>query len=158
MIVDYRVANFNTNSARNYHPSDSICVDEFMPTWYGIREHLTNAGFPWYIEIDRNPENGCEVQNADDVVSGIPMQLKLVKTSSEEDLHSPEEHGGFLHGTKVRLNLLQPYVNKQRCVVSEDSHFSSVQACDDLNKRGLSFIVVVNTETRDFCMEKLSGI
>ena len=27
--------------------------------------------------IDRNPENGCEIQNAADGVSGIIMRLKL---------------------------------------------------------------------------------
>ena len=33
-----------------------------------------------------------------------------------------------------------------------------MQACDDLNKRGLRFIGVVKTATRSFCMEKLSDI
>ena len=61
---------------------------------------------PHYIEIDRNPENGYEIQNAADGFSGIMMQLKLVKTSSEEDLHSTEEHDGLLHGTKVMINIL----------------------------------------------------
>ena len=79
------------------------------------------------------------------------IQLKLVKNSSEEDLHSPEEHYGLLHGTKVMLNLLQPWVNKQRRVISTDMYFASVQACDELNKCGLSFIGLVKTETRGFC-------
>ena len=48
------------------------------------------------------------------------VQLKLVKTSSEEDLQYPEEHDGLLHGTKVMLNLLQKWVNKQWHVVSTD--------------------------------------
>ena len=30
MPVDDHISNFNKNRARNYHPSDSICVDEFM--------------------------------------------------------------------------------------------------------------------------------
>ena len=56
------------------------------------------------------------------------------------------------------LNIFQPWVNKQRRVVSADSYFASVQACDNLKKRGLRFIGVVNTETRGFCMGKLSEI
>ena len=105
---------------RNYHPSDSICVDESMSRWYGIRGHWINSDLFQYIEIDRKPENGCDIHNADGVVSGIMIQLKLVKSSSEEDLHSPEEHNILLHGTKVILNLLHPWVNKQRHVFSAE--------------------------------------
>ena len=68
---------------RKYHPLDSICVDESMSRWYGIRVNLINSGLPQYIAIDRNLENGCEIQNATDLISSIMMQLKLVKTSSE---------------------------------------------------------------------------
>ena len=76
--------------ARKYHPSDSICVDESMSRWYGTRGHWTNASLTQYIAIDRKPENGCEMHNYVGGVSGIVMQLKLVKNSYEEDLHSPE--------------------------------------------------------------------
>ena len=84
------------------------------------------------------------------------IQLNLVKTSSEKDPHSPEEHDGLLHGTKVMLNIFQPWVNKQRCVVSADIYFALVQACDELKKRGLRFIGVVKTATRGFCVEFFS--
>ena len=70
-----------------------------MSRWYSIGGHWINASFLQYIEIDINPENCCEIQNAADGVSGIMMQLKLVKTSSGEDIHSPKEHDGLLHGT-----------------------------------------------------------
>ena len=89
-----------------------------MSIWYSIGGHCINSSFLQYIAIDRNPENCCEIQNAADGVSGIMMQLKLVKTSSGEDIHSPKEHDGLLHGTKVMLNIFQPWVNKQMCVVS----------------------------------------
>ena len=82
---------------------------------------------PQYILIDRKTENGCEIQNNDDGVDGIMMKLKFVKTSSEEDLHSTEEHDGLFHGNKVILNLLQTWVNKQRRVVSTDIYFALVQ-------------------------------
>ena len=73
--------------------------------------HWINDDFLQYIVIDRKPENGCEIYNSADGVSVIMIQLKLVKSSSEEDLHSPEEHDGFLYGTKVMLNILKPWVN-----------------------------------------------
>ena len=73
MLVDDHIANFNKNRARNYHPSHSICVDESMSRLYGIEGHWINAGFLQYIEIDRNTENGCEIQNSSDGISGIMM-------------------------------------------------------------------------------------
>ena len=123
-----------------------------MSRWYGIGGHWINAGLPQYIAIDRNPENGCEIQNDADGIFGIITQLKIFKTSSEE-FYSTEKHDGLLHGTKVMLNIFQPWLNKQRCVVSADSYFYSVQACDELKKRVLRFIGVVKTATRGFCME-----
>ena len=86
MLVDDHISNFNKNRAHNYHPSDSICVGQSMSRWYGIRGHWINSSFPQYIAIDINPENGCEIQNAVDGVSGIIMQLKPVNISSEEIL------------------------------------------------------------------------
>ena len=71
-----------------------------MSRWYGIGGHWINAGLTQYIEIDIKPENGSKIQNTDGGLSGIIIHLKLVKTSSEEDLHSPEEHDRLLHGTK----------------------------------------------------------
>ena len=52
---------------------------------------------------------------------GIMMHLKLAKTYTEEDIHYPEEYYVLLYGTKLMLNILQTWVNKQRRVVSADS-------------------------------------
>ena len=65
--------------------------------------------FLQYIEIDTKPENGCEIQNAADGVSGIIMQLKLVKTISEEYIIFFEEHDGLLHGTQVMIDRYRRY-------------------------------------------------
>ena len=76
-----------------------------MSRWYGIGGNWINADLTQYIAIDRKPENGCDIQNSADGFSGITAQLKLVKTSSEEYLHYPEEYDGLLHGTKVMINI-----------------------------------------------------
>ena len=83
MLVDDHVANFNKNRARDYHPSYYICVDESMSRWYGIGGNWINDGVPQYIEIERTPVNGYEIQNDADGVSGIIIQSKIFKTSSE---------------------------------------------------------------------------
>ena len=97
-----------------------------MPRWYGIRGHWINDDLPQDISIDRNPENCCAIKNDADEVSGIIMQLKLVKTSSEGDIHSTEERCILLHDTKIMFNIFQPWVNKQRRVESADTYFASV--------------------------------
>ena len=84
------------------------------------------------------------------------MQLNLVKTSSEESLHSPEEYYGLLRGTKVIINTLQSWVNKHCCIFSAYSYFSSMQACDELNNCGFRFIYVVMISIRGLCMVELS--
>ena len=104
MIANNHVANLNKNCDCNYHPSDSIFVDEYMSRWYGIGEHRKNSGLPQYIAINRKTQNGCEIYNTADGFSVIIMQLKFVKTSSEEDIYSPEEHDRLLRGTKVIKN------------------------------------------------------
>ena len=76
-------------------------MDESIYRWYGIGGQYINDGLPQYIEIDLKPENGCEIHNAADGVSGIIMQLDIFKTSSEEGLHYPGEYYGLLSGTKV---------------------------------------------------------
>ena len=111
-----------------------------------------------HISLTRHQSWTSRHQNTDGGLSGIIIHLKLVKTSSEEDLHSPEEHDRLLHGTKVLFNLLQPWLNKQHLAISSDRYFASVQACDELKKRRLRFICVVVASTRGFCVAKLSEI
>ena len=80
MIVDDNVSNFNKNRDHHYHTSYYICVYESMSRWCGIRKNKIKFDFPHYIDIDRKPENGCDIQIADDGVSSISIQLKLFKT------------------------------------------------------------------------------
>ena len=54
------------------------------------------------------------------------------------------------------LNILQ--VNKQQHFFIVDSFFASVQACDELKKRGLRFMGVVKTATMYLCMANFSDI
>ena len=160
MLVDDHINCFNKNRARNYYPSHYICADESMSRWYGVGGQWINAGLPQYIAMDRKPENGCEIQNAADGVSGIMMRLKLVKTMEAHvaDRES-ENESGLLHGTNVLLDLVKPWWNKQQTrTVSADSYFASVQACDELMKKNLRFIGIVKTATKGFCMKRLSEL
>ena len=64
------------------------------------------------------------------------IQLKLVKISPEEDPHSTEEQDGFLRGTKLILNILHTWVNRQRRVVNVDRYFASMQVRDEMKNHG----------------------
>ena len=102
-----------------------------------------------YVAIDCKPENGCEIQNACCGRCGIMMRLKLVKTAEEEATHNQENEEGMLHGTKVLLFLVEPWLNSGRTTVG-DSYFASVGAACTLDERGMGFIGVVKTATKKF--------
>ena len=111
-----------------------------MSRWYGLGGYWINVGIPQYVAIDRKPENGCEIQNAGDGVSGVMMQLKLVETAESEALHAVEGEDGLLHGTVILKQLLEPWAGQGDRVVCADSYFASVGAAEELEKMGLSFI------------------
>ena len=119
--------------------------------------HWINLGLPMYIAIDRKPENGCEIQNACCGRSGIMMRLKLVKTAEEEATHTVEGEDGMLHGTRILLFLIDPWVYSGRTVVG-DSYFASVGAALALAELQMGFIGVVKTATKNFPMAYLSGL
>jgi hypothetical protein len=157
LVKDF-VNRFNSHRATRYSPSESICVDESMSRWYGLGGYWINVGIPQYVAIDRKPENGCEIQNAGDGVSGVMMQLKLVETAESEALHAVEGEDGLLHGTVILKRLLEPWAGQGDRVVCADSYFASVGAAEELEKMGLGFIGVVKTATRRFPQAHLSAI
>ena len=85
MKVDDFVSRINAHRVSNFNPSHLICVDESIARWYGLGGTWINAGLPFYVAIDRKPEDGCEIQNSCCAVSGIMLRLKIVKSPSEED-------------------------------------------------------------------------
>jgi hypothetical protein len=78
MRVDDLVHRFNKHRRLFFSPSDRICVDESISRWYGQGGYWINHGPPDYEAIDREPENGAEIQNAACGRSGIMLSLKLV--------------------------------------------------------------------------------
>ena len=70
------------------------------------------------MEIDRKPENGCEIQDSCCGVSGIMMRLKIVK--EEEDYSSTDTEGEgavILHGVKVLKELIGSWTGSGRLVL-----------------------------------------
>jgi hypothetical protein len=158
LLVDGIVTEFNQYRASNFTPSDIICVDESISRWYGQGGHWINHGLPMYTAIDRKPENGCKIQNSACGRITIMMRLKLVKTAEEEATHMVvDEEDGLLHGTKVLLLLVKPWLGIGRTVCG-DLYFASVGAAKEMEKKGMGFIGVVKTATRHFPMAYLTNI
>jgi Transposase IS4 len=84
MLVGGFVDRINNHRKRFMSPSSVICVDESISRWYGLGGSWINAGLPMYVAIDRKPEDGCEIQTCCCAKSGIMLQLKLVKTATEQ--------------------------------------------------------------------------
>ena len=106
-LVDDFVSRFNEHRTQAFRPSELICENESMSRWYEAGGYCINHGLPQYMEIDRTPENGCEIQNAACGSSGIMMRLKLLKNSENEILHL-EKNGDerLAHGTRVLKELV----------------------------------------------------
>jgi hypothetical protein len=86
------------------------------------------------------------------------MRLKLVKTAKEEATHMVvDEEDGLLHGTKLLLSLVQPWLGTGRTVCG-DSYFASVGAAKEMEKKGMGFIGVIKMATRHFPMAYLANI
>ena len=83
LVQDF-VDNYNHHRETYYQASSLICADESMSRWYGLGGNWINMGLPHYVAMDRKPEDGCEIQNACDGISGIMMRLKLVKSQAAE--------------------------------------------------------------------------
>ena len=165
MLVEDFVKNFNAHHASQFIPSFMICVDESISRWYGHGGDWINMGLPMYVALDRKPENGCEIQDACDGMSGIMLRLKLVKSKREEMRIAMEEaerlaNAGAsaeeikkaaeeLHGTKILKYLTEPWSHSHR-IVCGDSYFASVTATEELLHMGMYFIGVVKTATSQF--------
>jgi hypothetical protein len=59
---------------------------------------LENEGLPMYVQMDRKPENGAEIQNACCAESGVMLSLRIRKTTAEDHEGQDPDKG---HGTRA---------------------------------------------------------
>jgi Transposase IS4 len=157
MLIDDFVDRFNEHRSQTFVPSDLICVDESFSRWYGQGGHWINHGLPHYVEMDRKPEAGCEIQNSACGRSGVMLQLRLVKSAREEHTTAEDNDEGLNHGTIILKKLVNAWCRSNR-IVCADSYFASVNAATEMQRMGLRFIGVVKTATRKFPMAYLSSL
>lgn len=154
-LVNDFVSSINAHRAAHVTPSDLLCVEEFMSKWYGQGGHWIDRGLPMYVAIDRQPEKGCEIQNASYARSGIRPNLRLVTAAKYRCATHADEGDDLPHGTVILMELVCRWAGTMR-IVCAGSYFSSVPAAKKLLAMGLRFIGVVKTATRGYPMGALS--
>ena len=78
-LVDDCVRRFNDHRRQAFIPSEMICIDESISKEYEQGDNLINIGLLYYVAINRNHENGCEIKYSCCGVSGIVLRLKHFK-------------------------------------------------------------------------------
>jgi len=109
-----------------------------------------------YVAIDREPENGYEIQDAACGRSGLTLQLRIVTTADDQQSNLTAEELAGSHGTAVLMRLVRPWAGTDR-IVCADSYFASVVISLALKEAGLRFTGVVKTAHRRFPLASLSS-
>ena len=86
-------------------------MDESISRWYGLGVGWINSGLPMYIDIDRKPENGCEIQNSACGKSGLMMRILIIKSADDLDLHTLDNDEGIAHSTSILKYLCLYWAN-----------------------------------------------
>ena len=67
-------------------------MEKSIIRWYVKGGKCINRDFHIYVAIDRNPENGCEIQSFSDSSSAIILYFKLVNKVSHEGEQEKEHY------------------------------------------------------------------
>ena len=105
-LVEDFVDNYNEHRKSYLVPSWHICVDESIGHWYGLGGSWINTGLPHCVAIDCKPEDGLEIQNACDAMSGIMARLHLVKFATAESICSKSKFRFVLLPFDIRVDSL----------------------------------------------------
>jgi hypothetical protein len=170
MLINNFVASYNDYCQRTFVPGGHLEADETVIRWYGKGGAFVDTGLPMYLALERKPDNGVEIQNHADVVSGIMLHLKVVKSANEEkaitaaaadaiaandgnNAAAADEAG---KGTQVLLELTEPWHHSD-CLVTVNAYFASMEAALAMKEKGLTFIGNVKQCSRRFPMEFLEN-
>ena len=77
-----------------------------------------------YVTMDRNPENGEEIQNVACAWLGIMLRLRIVNSAKNEEKQQDDEDN-LPHGTKFPKESVMPWANTDR-IICANSYFASV--------------------------------
>jgi hypothetical protein len=131
-----------------FTPGYKLTIDESMFAWYGKGLHNEKDGLPAVIKIKRKPKGiGRECKTLADVQSGvmIPIENNEGKTAMQQKEFQQE----FGAGTATTLRMRRSWHGSGRIVIG-DSWFASAKTAIQLHKRGLYFLGIIKTATKNY--------
>lgn len=149
---------FNDRRTACVEPGERLVVDESMSANRTNRTTSNNyaGGLPHQTKIARKPEGvGVEIRNCIASDSLIMMRLEI-QESKEEMGRKRYVDAVESKGTACVLRLTEPWQNTGR-IVYGDSAFASVWTAVNLRQRGLNFIGLVKTASKEYPMKYFKG-
>lgn len=134
-----------------FSPGYKLTVDESMFAWYGKGNYYRD-GMPAVMKIKRKPKGvGCEVKTIADSSSRIMIGMEI--NEGKDSMIEKKLQKELGAGTATVVRLTEPWHGTGRIVLG-DSWFGSVNTAVQLKKRGLYFIGMVKTATRNYPLKE----
>ncbi|KAJ3618142.1 hypothetical protein MTP99_006168 [Tenebrio molitor] len=131
-----------------FTPGYKLTIDESMFAWYGKGLHNEKDGLPAVIKIKRKPKGiGCECKTLADVQSGVMIAIEI--NEGKTAMQQKEFQQEFGAGTATTLRMTRPWHGSGRIVIG-DSWFASAKTAIQLHKRGLYFLGIIKTATKNY--------
>lgn len=89
------------------------------------RSEFLDVGLPFYGDIYRKPEYGCEIQNIADGEGGFMLGMPTVKSKDKRNDYHPDS--SYNWGTKIFWKITEPWSRSNRRFCA-DSFFASFKA------------------------------
>jgi hypothetical protein len=131
-----------------FTPGYKLTIDKSMFAWYGKGLHNEKDGLPAVIKIKRKPKGiGCECKTLADVQSGVMIAIEI--NEGKTAMQQKEFQQEFGAGTVTTLRMTRPWHGSGRIVIG-DSWFASAKTAIQLHKRGLYFLGIIKTATKNY--------
>ena len=78
-LVNDHINNFNNHITAMFSPSEILGIDEIFSRLFGLGGDWVNLDLTHYVQMDCNPDAGCNIQDACCERSMVMMKLNLVK-------------------------------------------------------------------------------
>lgn len=130
-------------------PGRFLTIDGGMIKWTACTLDDSLDGLPHAQHIPRKPEPvGCELKMLADGETRIILRVELIEGKEADALKEFREEAKMA-STALVLRLVKDYFRTSRVVIG-DSAFSSVHTLRSLSEKGLFYIGVIKTATRNF--------
>jgi hypothetical protein len=122
--------------------------------WYGVGGAYIDVGLPMYFALKCKPDNRGKIQNLTNILLGIMLRLKFVKSTNKEkviataaakDMVKDKDEGkdkdnaaatNAGKGRRVLLELPESWHHSD-CLVTANAYFASMEAMLAMKDKGL---------------------